>query len=73
MKFVPVYLKFKNLPMKTLALQGGGCLGKGQAVALVELEKQAGKPLSQIFGFIGGTSVGAIIGAPLACGLSARW
>jgi patatin-like phospholipase/acyl hydrolase len=55
--------------MKTLALQGGGCLGKGQAVALVELEKRAGKPLCQIFGFVGGTSVGAIIGGPVACGI----
>jgi patatin-like phospholipase/acyl hydrolase len=55
--------------VKTLALQGGGCLGKGQAVALVELENRAGKPLCQIFGFVGGTSVGSIIGAPLACGI----
>ena len=55
--------------MKTLALQGGGCLGKGQAVALVELESRAGKPLCQIFSLVGGTSVGSIIGGPLACGL----
>jgi patatin-like phospholipase/acyl hydrolase len=55
--------------MKTLALQGGGCLGKGQAVALVELEARAGRPLYQVFGLVGGTSVGSIIGGPLACGL----
>jgi uncharacterized protein len=55
--------------MKSLALQGGGCLGKGQAVALVELERRAGKPLCQIFQLVGGTSVGSIIGAPIACGL----
>jgi patatin-like phospholipase/acyl hydrolase len=57
------------MDVKTLALQGGGCLGKGQAVALVELERRAGKPLCQIFGFVGGTSVGSIIGAPVACGI----
>jgi patatin-like phospholipase/acyl hydrolase len=56
--------------VKTLAIQGGGCLGKGQAVAFVELEKRATKPLYEIFGFVGGTSVGAIIGAPLACGIT---
>lgn len=55
--------------MKTLALQGGGCLGKGQAVALVELERQAARPLGEIFGLIGGTSVGAIIGGAIAGGI----
>jgi predicted acylesterase/phospholipase RssA len=36
---------------------------------LVELEQSAGRPLWEIFGLIGGTSVGAILGAPAACGI----
>ena len=55
--------------MKLLALQGGGCLGKGQAVALRELEFDAGRPLHQVFDLVGGTSVGALIGAAVAVGL----
>ena len=55
--------------MKILALQGGGCRGKAQAVALRELELDGPTPLWQRFDLIGGTSVGAIIGAAVAIGL----
>ena len=55
--------------MKILALQGGGCRGKAQAVALRELELNGPTPLWQRFGLVGGTSVGAIIGAAVAIGL----
>lgn len=53
--------------MKTLALQGGGILGFGQVTALSEFEN--GKPLSDTFELIGGTSVGCIVGAMIAAGL----
>ena len=60
--------------MKILSLQGGGVLGKGQAVALRELELDAPAgaaplPLWRRFGLVGGTSVGALIGAAVAIGL----
>lgn len=55
--------------MKILALQGGGVLGKGQAVALRELELDGPTPLWQRFDLVGGTSVGALIGAAVAIGL----
>lgn len=57
---------------KILSLQGGGCLGKGQAVALAALEAQAGKPIAQVFDLVGGTSVGAILGACIASGAAAQ-
>lgn len=55
--------------MNVLSLQGGGVLGKGQAVALRELELDGLKPLWQRFDLVGGTSVGSILGAALAVGL----
>jgi hypothetical protein len=55
--------------MKLLALQGGGCRGKAQAVALRELEMNGDTPLWQRFGIVGGTSVGAIIGAAVSLGV----
>jgi predicted acylesterase/phospholipase RssA len=57
--------------MKCLALQGGGCLGYGQAIILSNLETVAKKTCAAVFDIIGGTSVGAIIGAHLAVGISA--
>jgi patatin-like phospholipase/acyl hydrolase len=56
---------------KTLALQGGGCLGYGQVLVLSAGEKQAGQKCCELFGLIGGTSVGSIIGACLAVGVPA--
>lgn len=57
--------------MNVLALQGGGCLGFGQALILQELEKCAGKPCSDLFECVAGTSVGSIIGALVATGAPA--
>ena len=42
------------------------------AAALAAYEAKTGKPICQSFDMIGGTSVGAIIGAPLACGIPAE-
>jgi hypothetical protein len=58
--------------MKTLALNGGGVLGYAQALILSELESRAGKPCAEVFGLIGGTSVGSIIGAALAVGVPSK-
>lgn len=58
--------------MRTLALQGGGVLGYGQSVILSNLEGVAHKPCAALFDLIGGTSVGSIIGAHLAAGISAQ-
>lgn len=41
------------------------------ATSLAEQEKRLGVPTFQTYGMIGGTSVGSIIGAPLACGIAA--
>lgn len=54
---------------KVLALQGGGCLGKGQAVWLREYEQRQGVRLCEYFQLVGGTSVGSINGAAIAVGL----
>ena len=47
-------------PDIAVGLQGGGCLGKGQTVAMAFLVKLIGKPLWQFFTAAFGTSVGAI-------------
>ena len=39
------------------------------ATSLAEQEKRLGVPTYKTYGMIGGTSVGSIIGAPLACGI----
>jgi predicted acylesterase/phospholipase RssA len=53
-----------------LSLQGGGVLGLGQVDILMALEQKSGL-CSDIFGLIGGTSVGSIIGACLSVGIPA--
>ena len=55
-----------------LALQGGGCLGYGQTLILAEAEKRWGNSCSNVFEYIGGTSVGCIVGACLAAGIPAE-
>jgi hypothetical protein len=57
--------------MNILALQGGGCLGYGQALTLAALEKRAGVPVASLFDVVAGTSVGAIIGCIVASGVTA--
>ena len=64
--------KKKTKNMKTLNLQGGGCLGYGQTIILTELEKLADRPSYTLFDIIGGTSVGCIIGAHLSVGIPAE-
>lgn len=55
--------------MKILSLQGGGCLGKGQAAILPTIEQLAGKPIALAFDLIVGTSVGSFNGGMAAAGI----
>ncbi len=57
---------------RILCIDGGGIRGIIPLCALVEFEKQLGKPACEMFSFIAGTSTGAIISGALARGLSAE-
>tara|TARA_X000000950_G_C13886672_1_gene649134 strand:+ start:1114 stop:2505 length:1392 start_codon:yes stop_codon:yes gene_type:complete len=53
-------------PFRVLVLDGGGINGMAQVKALAELEKRTGKPASEHFDFIVGTSTGGLIALALA-------
>jgi hypothetical protein len=55
-----------------LSIDGGGIRGILPATALVKLESVEGRPLREIFSFVGGTSTGALIAAAIAAGVPAR-
>lgn len=55
-----------------LSIDGGGIRGIIPICALIELEKQLGKPAREVFSFMAGTSTGAIIAGGLAQGVSAE-
>lgn len=55
-----------------LSIDGGGIRGIIPICALIELEKQIGKPAREVFSFMAGTSTGAIIAGGLAVGISAE-
>jgi predicted acylesterase/phospholipase RssA len=59
-------------PYQILCLSGGGYRGLYTAAILERLEAQAGKPLSEVFDLIAGTSIGGILALGLAAGVSAR-
>lgn len=54
-----------------LAIDGGGIRGIIPLCALVELERQIGRPAREVFSFMAGTSTGAIITGALSCGMAA--
>jgi predicted acylesterase/phospholipase RssA len=54
-----------------IAIDGGGIRGVVVTRALAMLEKELGKPVSQIFQLTSGTSTGSIISAGIGCGLTA--
>lgn len=56
---------------RILSVTGGGLRGCIPACALIELEKQIGKPTREIVDFVAGTSTGALIAAAVAAGLPA--
>jgi predicted acylesterase/phospholipase RssA len=55
-----------------IAIDGGGIRGVLITQALIALEKELGKSLSEIFSLAAGTSTGSIISAGLGAGLSAQ-
>lgn len=68
----PVYLNNENTVkpansqwVTVLAIDGGGVRGIIPLYALAYLEKKTGKPISQLFNMIAGTSTGSIIAASL--------
>lgn len=52
---------------RVLSIDGGGIRGIIPALILAEIEKRTGKPVSESFDLIAGTSAGAIIALGLAC------
>lgn len=58
-------------PVKVLSIDGGGIRGYLPSLLLAEIERRAGRPVSQLFDLVVGTSTGAIIGIGLAAGKSA--
>jgi uncharacterized protein len=58
----------KQRVFRVLSLDGGGAKGVYSLGVLKEVEAIAGKPLSEVFDLIFGTSTGAIIGAMLGLG-----
>ncbi|HLZ31533.1 MAG TPA: patatin-like phospholipase family protein [Chloroflexota bacterium] len=53
-------------PFKVLAVDGGGIWGVIPALILAAIEEQTGRPISDLFDLLAGTSTGGII----ACGLT---
>ena len=53
--------------IKILSIDGGGIRGLIPAVVLAEIEKRTGKPASELFDLIAGTSTGGILALGLTC------
>src|SRR5438067_651767 len=58
-------------PFQILCLSGGGYRGLYTATLLEALEKEAQKPLAEVFDLIAGTSIGGILAIGLAAGVRA--
>jgi uncharacterized protein len=58
-------------PFQILSLSGGGFRGLYTATLLEKLEKEADKPLAEVFDLISGTSIGGILAIGLAAGVKA--
>ncbi len=51
--------------VRILSIDGGAMHGLSSLEVLKEMEKEAGRPVSELFDFVAGTSTGAIIGTAL--------
>jgi patatin-like phospholipase/acyl hydrolase len=51
----------QNKPYKILSIDGGGIRGLIPALVLAEIEKRTGKPISELFDLMAGTSTGGIL------------
>ena len=60
----------KGSPTRILSLSGGGIRGIFQAKYLETMEQRLGRPLSEYFHLIAGTSTGAIIALGISLGVS---
>ncbi len=49
------------MPVRVLAIDGGGIRGIIPASVLVELERVSGRPIAEMFDIIAGTSTGGIL------------
>ena len=54
------------MPVRILAIDGGGIRGMIPAIVLAEIERRTGRRAADMFDLIAGTSTGGI----LACGLT---
>ena len=52
-------------PLRVLSIDGGGIRGVIPALVLADIERRVGKPISEIFDLIVGTSIGGLIGLAL--------
>lgn len=52
----------KSRPVRILAIDGGGIRGILPAMVLAELERLTGRPTSELFDLVTGTSTGALLG-----------
>ncbi len=57
---------------RILCIDGGGIKGIIPAAVCVEIERQTGKKINELFDLISGTSTGTILGAGLALGIPAQ-
>ena len=53
--------------MKILSIDGGGVRGLIPGMVVVEIERRMGKPVSELFDLIAGTSAGGHIALALTC------
>ncbi len=60
------------MPFRVLSLDGGGIRGVLAAQMLLNLQKRLGKPLSQCFDLITGTSTGSMLAAAIAMEIPAE-
>ena len=56
----------KGKKFKILSIDGGGIRGVASSVILQEFEKKSGKPISELFDLVVGTSTGALLGGILS-------
>lgn len=56
---------------RLLCLDGGGIKGLVLIQMLVALEKEAGRPISELFDWVAGTSTGGILALAIIHGVSA--
>ena len=62
----PIHMLPENRPVRILSIDGGGIRGIIPALILSEIEQRTGKPISDLFDLVAGTSTGAILATALS-------